>query len=104
MRQKWITLSFILCMLLSCAMTVFAQDLDFERKGSVSVTLTDQEESVPIVGAKFALYRVADIESDGSGSWKYVLEDVFQEAGIVIDDPAVTIKLERFGFIYRYHR
>lgn len=68
MRQKLITLSFIVCILLSCTTTVFAKELDLERKGSISVTLADPEDSTPIVGAKLAVYRIETIEGEESES------------------------------------
>lgn len=96
MRRKIMTISLIICILLLCPFTAFAQELSFDRKGSVSVTLTDSEQNAPIAGAELAVYSVAAIESDGHGSWKYSYADAFENAGIYFEDPAITIELEKF--------
>ena len=92
MRRKWIMLSFILCMLLSGSMAIFAQELDFGRTGSISVTLIDQEEEVPVVGAKLVINKRMSIVDDGAGNWKYVYGDKYRAEGITDSNGTVVFR------------
>ena len=100
MRQKWIILSFILCMLLSGSMTVFAQELDFERTGSISVTLSDQKDNVPVVGAELVIYKRMSIVEDGKGSWEYVYDDKYTAEGITDSKGTVVFRNLSLGSYY----
>ena len=61
MRRKMITLCVTTLLFLTCSLTVFAQDFDPEKIGSVSVILTEQHDKEPIVGAELSVYYVAKV-------------------------------------------
>ena len=96
MRRKIITLCVTALLILTCSLTVFAQDFDPEKTGAISVTLTEQYDKEPIVGAQLCVYYVATVYRNANGNLSYVYTDAFESSGIAIDDPAIAIKLDAF--------
>ena len=96
MRRKVLTLCVTVLMILTCSLTVFAQDFDPGKTGSVSVTLTEQYDKDPIVGAELSVYYVATAHMNTNGNLSYVYTDAFENSGIDIDDPSLAIKLDAF--------
>ena len=96
MRRKIITLCVTALLILTCSLTVFAQDFDPEKTGAISVTLTEQYDKEPIVGAQLCVYYVATDYRNANGNLSYVYTDAFESSGIAIDDPAIAIKLDAF--------
>lgn len=96
MRRKMITLCVTALLILTCSLTVFAQDFDPQKTGSVSVTLTEQYNKEPIVGAELSVYYVATVHKDVFGTLSYVYTDAFEDSGIDIADPSLATKLEAF--------
>jgi uncharacterized surface anchored protein len=96
MRRKLITLCVTALLILTFPFTVFAQDFDPEKTGSVSVTLTEQDDNEPIVGAELSVYYVATVHRNMNGNLSYVYTDTFENSGIDIDDPSLAIKLDAF--------
>ena len=97
MRRKMIALCVAVLLMLNCSMTVFAQDFDPQKTGSISVTLTQQKNEKPIVGAELSVYYVATVHKDVFGKLSYVYTDAFENAEIDIADPSIAIKLEAFA-------
>lgn len=63
-----------------------AEDLfDFDKKGSLTITLTDKEAQSPVSDVTFILYKVADISGDG-GYLSYRLAEDFEESGADLED------------------
>ena len=96
MRRRMITLCVTAMLILTCSLTVFAQDFDPEKTGSVSVTLTEQNDEKPIVGAELSVYYVATVHKNVYGNLSYVYTDAFENSGIDIADPSLATKLEAF--------
>ncbi|MBQ5637194.1 MAG: hypothetical protein IIV08_06505, partial [Selenomonadales bacterium] len=72
MRHKMITLCAIILVILTSSFTVFAQDFDSAKTGSISVTLTEQYDKEPIVGAELSVYYVATVRMNTNGNLSYV--------------------------------
>lgn len=96
MGRKMITLCVTALLIMTCSLTVFAQDFDPQKTGSVSVTLTEQYKEAPIVGAELSVYYVATVHKDVYGTLSYVYTDTFKNSGIDIADPSLATKLEAF--------
>ena len=96
MRRKIIALCVIALLVLSCAMTVSAQNFDPERTGTISVTLTEQYEKEPIVGAELCVYYVATVHKNENGNLSYAYTAAFENVEIDLDDPALAKKMELF--------
>ena len=96
MRRKIISLCVAALLILTCSFTAFAQNFDPEKTGSISVTLTEQYDKEPIVGAELRIYYVATVHMNADGNLSYVYTDSFEDSGIEIDDPSLAIKLDAF--------
>ena len=96
MRRKMITLCVTALLILTCSLTVFAQDFDSQKTGSVSVTLTEQQDKEPIAGAELSVYYVATVRMNANGDLSYVYTDAFENSGIDLDDPSLAIKLDAY--------
>lgn len=96
MRRKMITLCMAVLLILTCSLTVFAQDFDPQKTGCISVTLTEQYNKEPIVGAELSVYYVATVRRNTDGNLNYRYTDTFQNSGIDIADPSLATKLEAF--------
>ena len=100
MCRKIITLCVTVLLILSCSLTVIAQDFDQSKTGSVTVTLTEQKENEPIVGAELDVYFVATARVNENGKLSYVYTDSFEDSGIDIDDASLATKLD--GYVSEY--
>ena len=96
MRHKFISLFLLAWMLLMMPMTVFAQDFDADRLGSISVTLIDQDGKTPIAGAELSLYYVATVKLNSKNNLSYTFTNAFEDCGCALDDPALSVKLDAF--------
>ena len=96
MRRKMISLCVTALLILGCSLTVFAQALDQERTGSVSVTLTEQYQKTPIAGAELSVYYIASVGINTDGNLNYIYTETFAGTGIAIDDPELVAKLEAY--------
>ena len=61
MSRKIITFCVTIILLLTCSYTVFAEELDQSKTGSISVTLIEKKQNEPIVGAELSVYYVATV-------------------------------------------
>lgn len=96
MRRKMITLCMTVLLIFACSFTAFAQDFDPEKTGAISVTLTEQHDKEPIVGAELSVYYVATVRMNTNGNLSYIYTDAFENSGIDMDDPSLEIKLDAF--------
>ena len=96
MGRKILALSMAILLLLTCAVTAFAEELDLLRTGSISVTLTEQYEETPIVGAELSVYFIATVGINTDGNLNYVITEDFSGLGFAIDDPELASKLDAY--------
>lgn len=96
MRNKIISFCLIAVLLIALPITAYAQNLDFNRLGSIRVTLLEKNGTSPIVGAELSIYHVATVELNASGNLSYTYTKPFEACGAVIDDPELATKLDQF--------
>jgi hypothetical protein len=96
MHRKIITFCVTALLILTCSFTAFAQDFDPQKTGSVSVTLTEQYDKEPIVGAELSVYYVAAVVMDADGNLIYYYTEDFQQFNTAIDDKSLVTKLDAF--------
>lgn len=96
MGRKLTAVFLIVWVLILLPMAAFAQDVDFDRLGSISVTLVDRDGKTPITGAELSLYYVATVTLNSSQNLSYNFTDTFKDCGCALDDPALSAKLETF--------
>ena len=96
MARKLISVILIVLVLLVMPMAVFAQGLDFDRVGSISVALMDQDGKTPIIGAELSLYHVATVSFNSKNNLSYNFTNTFKDCGCALDDPALSVKLDAF--------
>ena len=96
MGRKFISFFLILWILLLLPMTASAQDLEFDRACSISVTLMNQNSQTPISGAELSIYHVAKVSLNSEDNLSYNFTNAFQDCGFTLDDPALSVKLDEF--------
>ena len=96
MKRKIITFCITILLILTCSYTVFAEEFDQSKTGSISVTLIEQKQNEPIVGAELSVYYVATARMNVNGNLSYVCTDSFENSEIDIDDPSLAIKLDAY--------
>ena len=96
MLRKTITLCAVIWLIVSCAFPAFAQAFDPERRGSISVTLTEGRDQHPIEGAELSVYYVATVGMNSGGKLSYVYTSLFENSGFDLSDLALSQKLENF--------
>ena len=96
MKAKRISVFLILWGLLVMPMTVFAQDVDLNRLGSISVTLTDPSNKKPITGAELSLYYVATVDLNDNNNLSYVFTETFADCGAALNDPTLVTALDAY--------
>ena len=96
MGRKIISVCMIVWIVLRMPMTVFAQEFDIDRAGSISVTLVAPDGKTSIAGAEFSLYHVATVSLDHKNNVSYTFTDAFKDCGIALDDPELSTKLDAF--------
>lgn len=94
MRTKFVTLFLSVLLLLACTLTGYAQPLEPDRTGSVSVTLTDLYDEQPVAGAQLSFYYVASVTENAAGNLSYVCTEEFQDLEVSLDDPMLAEELE----------
>ena len=96
MSRKIITFCVTILLILTCSYTVFAEEFDQSKTGSISVTLIEKKQNEPIVGAELSVYYIATVRMNTNGNLSYVYTDAFENSGIDIDDPSLAIKLDAY--------
>ena len=96
MGRKLISVFLIMWVLLMMPMTAFAQEINFDRTGSISVTLMNKDGKTPITGVELSLYHVATVRLNSENNLSYNFTDSFEDCGCVLDDPALSAKLDLF--------
>ena len=96
MKRKIISVCSVLLLLFGFSDTVFADEFNIDRMGSITVTLTDNEENKAIVGAEISLYYVAEIEEIKNDKIRYIYTKEFENSKISLDDKDFVTKIEDF--------
>ena len=96
MNRKIIAFCVTILLLLTCSYTVFAEDFDKNKTGSISVTLIEQKQNEPIVGAELSVYYVATVMLDADGNLIYDYTKDFEQFDTQINDTALATKLDAF--------
>ena len=96
MGRKIISVFLIAWILLVMPMAAFAEELDMDRVGSISVTLVDPDGETPLAGAELSLYYVATVKLNEANRPSYTFTDAFAGCGAALDDPALTTVLDVF--------
>lgn len=96
MRRKIASLILAILILFSCTVQAFAQEVDMERTGSISVQLVENAGKQPVAGAELSVYYVAAAEQNDKGNLVYSYIEAFADCGIALDDPALAVKLDMF--------
>ena len=94
MGRKILTLWVTVLLMVTCVITVSAEEFDPQKTGSISVTLTDRHDKEPMVGAEFSVYYVATVRRNADGNLSYLYTDAFENSGIDLADPSLAIKLD----------
>ena len=96
MGRKILSVLLILWILCLMPMTAFAGNLDFDRTGSISVTLMNQDSKTPITGVELSMYHVAIVSHNSAGNLSYNYTNAFIDCGFELDDPALAAKLDAY--------
>lgn len=96
MNRKIITFCVTILLLLTCSYTAFAEEFDWGKTGSISVTLIEKKQNEPIVGAELSVYYVATAILDADGNLIYDYTEDFKQLDTAIDDTSLATKLDAF--------
>jgi hypothetical protein len=83
-------------LILTCSFTVLAEEIDLDKTGSISVTLTEKTQNESIVGAELSVYYVANVILDANGKLIYNYTEDFKQFDTALDDTALATKLDAF--------
>ena len=92
--SKILCTALITLLVLSCSATAYAQEVDPEHFGSISLSLGSPES--PIAGAKFNIYFVASATAQSDGTMIYAYTEFFKNCSIALDDPDLAEKLSDY--------
>lgn len=95
MKNKISSLFLVFIFILNMFSGVKAYQIDFNKTGSISVTLSDLENNQVIQGAKLAIYHIASINQDLENKVFYSYTDDFKDCGISLDDSQLSTKLDK---------
>ena len=96
MSRKIITFCVTILLLLSCSYTVFAEEFDWGKTGCISVTLIEQKQNEPIVGAELSVYYIATVVMDADGNLIYDYTEDLKQFDTAINDTTLATKLDAF--------
>lgn len=98
MRKPYIVAIAILLLLCLPVTNVYAlEEPDLSRSGSISITMTYQEEVVP--GGSLTLYRVADVHLENDADFSFRLTEEYSGCDVTLDrllNSAAAEKLAEF--------
>ena len=96
MARKILTTFVVVLLIIACNITASAVDFDKSKNGTISVTLTEQYEKTPIIGAELRVYYIATVTANKDGSLSYSYTESFEDTGIELDDPELAVKLDGY--------
>lgn len=92
--RRIIGVCMVLLLVLTVSQPVLAEGLDLSQTGSLSVTLTAQEE--PMVGATLSVYPIATVTADAEENLCYDHTVAFKDFDLSLDDSSLTAKLDAY--------
>ena len=96
MSRKITTFCVTILLFLTNFYTVSAEEFDPSKIGSISVTLIEQKQNEPIVGAELSVYYIATAMLDADGNLIYDYTEDFKQFDTAIDDTSLAEKLDTF--------
>lgn len=96
MGRKLAAVFLVMLVLFVIPGTAFAQEPDWDRSGSISVTLMDRDGKTPIPGVELSLYYVATLSLNNRNHLSYTFTQAFRSCGCALEDPALSITLDAF--------
>lgn len=96
MKRRIVFVCFIALLLITLPLSVFAQGLDYDRTGSITVTLVDPANKEAIAGVELSVYYVATVGVSTEGKLVYTYTEPFKSCGSALDDPELSNKLDAF--------
>jgi len=94
--RKIIIFCVTILILLTCSYTAYAEEFDQSKTGSISVTLVEQKQNEPIVGAELSVYYIATVFLNTDGNLIYDYTEDFKQFDASIDDKTLATKLDDF--------
>ena len=87
-HQKFFSLLVILTLIFTASIPALAADsnVDFQRKGSLTLTILEKESHSPVSDLSFTLYKVADVSAGNDGNLAYKLTENFKKSGVALED------------------
>lgn len=76
--------------------TTFAEGFDRYKRGSISVTLTEQKQNDPIVGAELSVYHIATVTINGEGNLIYEYTKDFKKMNVAMEDAELVAKMDSY--------
>ena len=96
MSRKIISFCAAMLLLFTCSYAAVAEEFDPQKTGSVSVTLIEQKQNEPIVGAELSVYYVATAHMDADGNVLYNHTADFKQLNTALNDATLAAKLDAF--------
>ena len=96
MGHKLLALLVATWLIITCVIPISAEEFDYGKTGSITVTLTEQTEKTPIAGARLSVYYIASVGINTAGNLNYILTEEFSGLGIALEDPEITDKLDAY--------
>ena len=96
MKVKILIFCMTVLLLLTSVTTAAAAEFDPRKTGSISVTLTEQDEKMPVAGAELSLYCIATVGINTDGKLNYRYTGAFAGTDIPIEDPDLAAKLDAY--------
>ena len=97
MARKIQSMFLLLWILAVLPVTVFAQGFDYNKKGSISLTMTANGGADPMEGAGFSIYHVATVGINTNDKLNYIYTEEFEDCGVALDDANLVTTLNTFA-------
>ena len=96
MGRKLILICVTLLLIFTCCDTAFAEEFDRYKRGSISVTLTEQKQNEPIVGAEISVYHIANVTINREGNLIYEYTKDFKKMNVAMEDAELVAKTDAY--------
>lgn len=93
MKRKMMSVCLLILLLPVFSLTAMAQQIDYSKNGSISVTMVSPDGMHPMAGAEFSVYYVAAAATDADGKLTYIFTDDFNDFGLSVYDPNLLTRL-----------
>ena len=96
MGRKLMLICVTLLLIFTCCDTAFAEGFDRYKRGSLSVTLTEQKQNEPIVGAELSVYYIATVTINWEGDLIYEYTKDFKKMNVAMEDTELMAKMDAY--------